>query len=177
MFNKFICMYFWSLPHIYIYIYPDLTRFLAGLCVQLSSSKDWRSYGSSLTPLYIQNICEDIAPLYSTNNFPLQICFSNKHFSSPFPPSKSICLPGYFVHSFDIVQIYYLKLNLTYIYLLKSHNLDLSLKIFHNHSRSSFREIVLFAQNFKENLQLACIIFLFYVIKYKSRNQCIILAS
>ena len=54
-----------------------------------------------------------------------------------------------------------LKLNLTQIYLLKSHSLDLSLKRFHKHSRSSFREIILFAWNFKENLQLACIRFLF----------------
>ena len=126
-----------------------------------------------LNPLYIQNICEDISSLYSTNKFPLQVCFRNKHFSSPFPPSKSIFfLLGYFVHSFDIVYIYYLKVNLTQIYLLKSHNLYLVLKRFHNHSRSSFREIILFAWNFKENLQLACIRFLFSVIKYKSSNQC-----
>ena len=81
----------------FIYIYPDLMRFHVGLCVSLSGSKDWMSYGSISNPLYIQNICEYIAPLYSTNKFPLQICFSNKHFSSPFPPSKSIFLPGYCV--------------------------------------------------------------------------------
>ena len=95
-----------------------------------------------------------------------------QHFSPPLPPSKSNFLPGYIVHIFDIVQIYYLKVNLTQIYLLKVHNLDLVFKRFHKHSRSSFREIVLFAWNFKENLQLACIRFRFSVIKDKSSNQC-----
>ena len=65
-----------------------------------------------------------------------------------------------------------LKVNLTQIYLLKSHSLYLALKRFHKHSRSSFKEIVLFAWNFKENLQLACITFLFSFIKDKYSNQC-----
>ena len=45
-----------------------------------------------------------------------------------------------------------LKLIPTYIYLIKSHSLDLAVKKFHKHSRSSFREIVLFAWKFEENL-------------------------
>ena len=69
MFNKlFACKFC-----LFSYIYPDLMRFRVGLCVYLSGSNDWMSRGSSFTPLYIQKLCEGIAPLYSTNKFPLQI--------------------------------------------------------------------------------------------------------
>ena len=48
-----------------------------------------------------------------------------------------------------------LKLIPTYIYLIKSNTLDLAIKKFHKHSRSSFRENVLFAWKFKRKL-VAC---------------------
>ena len=69
-----------------------------------------------------------------------------------FLPQNQNFYPVTLLISLIFLRYIILKLIPTYIYLIKSHSLDLAVKKFHKHSRSSFREIVLFAWKFKENL-------------------------
>ena len=111
----------------------------------------WRGCLSSLLLHSLQNISKayylDIPPESSIAD--LQ---GNQHFFPPLPPSKSALYPVTLFIALILLRYIILKLIPTYIYLIKSHSLDLAVKKFHKHTRSSFREIVLFAWKFKENL-------------------------
>ena len=138
----------------FIHLYPDLTRCVQACVIQFQVP-DWMKVWIKIDAIpypIISRLCP--SALHKRSSFQLapfkqqaDLLSSSSHFLKKNQLFYPVTLFIYLILFRSII----LKVISTYIYPLKSHILDLALKRFHKHSRSSFREIVLFAWNFKED--------------------------